>query len=86
VSESDGAHYLADLRQTVRDQFANGALFVLAHDKTCTGRGNSDICAVCGEPIFAAESAQEVIAVRHAHAHLLATELGWLVNSDPKVG
>ena len=68
--ESDGAEYLADRRQIVRDRFAKGTLFALPHDKSWTGRGVSDICAVCNKPIFAAETAQEVIGTRRAHAHL----------------
>ena len=47
---ADGAdenHHLAGLRQTVRERFANRRLFVLPHDKSSTGRGKSDICAVC---------------------------------------
>ena len=40
----------------------------------------SDICAVCNKPIFAAETAQEVIGTRRAHAHL-ACYRAWLLES-----
>src|SRR5438309_12115010 len=68
---SDGTGYLADLRETVRNRFANGTLLALPHDRSWTGRGVSDICAVCSKPIFAAESSQEVNGVRRAHVHLV---------------
>ena len=61
---------LADLRQTVRNRFANGTLPALPHDKSWTGRGVSDICAVCSKPIFAAEPSQEGLGVTSADAHL----------------
>ena len=77
---TDGSHHLADLRQTVRNRFANGTLTALPHDKSWTGRGVSDICAVCSKPIFAAESSQEVIEVRRAHAHLVCYR-AWLLES-----
>ncbi len=77
---TDGTEYLADLRQIVRDRFVNGTLFALPHDKSWTGRGVSDICAVCNRPIFAAETAQEVIGTRRAHAHL-ACYRAWLLES-----
>jgi hypothetical protein len=80
LSGADGTGYLADLRQTVREGFANGTLFVLPHDQSWSGRGVSDICAVCGKPIFAAESSQNVIAVRNAHAHLVCYR-AWLLES-----
>jgi hypothetical protein len=76
----DGTAYLADLRQTVRHRFANGTLRALLHDKSWTGRGVSDICAVCSKPIFAAESSQEVIGVQRAHAHLVCYR-AWLLES-----
>jgi len=53
---TDGSHLLADLRLIVRNRFANGTLPALPHDKSWTGRGVSDICAVCSKPLFAAES------------------------------
>src|SRR5713226_2529670 len=65
---ADGFDRLADLRQIVRERFANRRLFVLPHDKSWTGRGMSDICVVCSKPIFAAESSQEVIGTPQAHA------------------
>jgi hypothetical protein len=68
---TDGSHHLAGLRQTVRARFANRRLFVLPHDKSSTGRGKSDICAVCSKPIFAAESSHEVIGVPQARVHLV---------------
>ena len=77
---TDGAEYLADVRQIVRDRFGNGTLFVLPHDKSWTGRGVSDICVVCNRPIFAAESSQEVIGVRRAHVHLVCYR-AWLLES-----
>ena len=77
---TDGSHHLADLRETVRERFANRRLFVLSHDKSWTGRGKSDICAVCSKPIFAAESSQEVIGVPQAHAHLVCYR-AWLLES-----
>ena len=77
---TDQTAYLADLRQTVRHRFANGTLPALPHDKSWTGRGVSDICAVCIKPIFAAESSQEVIGVRRAHAHLVCYR-AWLLES-----
>ena len=85
VSETDGdgagrTAYLADLRQTVRNRFANGTLLALPHDRSWTGRGVSDICAVCSKPIFAAESSQEVIGVRRAHVHLVCYR-AWLLES-----
>jgi hypothetical protein len=80
VNGTDGTAYLADLRQTVRDRFANGALPALPHDRSWTGRGVSDICAVCSKPIFAAESSQEVIGVQRAHAHLVCYR-AWLLES-----
>ncbi len=79
-TETNGTDYLANLRQIVRDRFANGTLFVLPHDKSWTGRGVSDICAVCSTPIFAAESSQEVIGMRRAHAHVVCYR-AWLVES-----
>jgi len=72
--------HLADLRQIVRNRFGNGSLFVLPHDKSWTGRGVSDICVVCNQPIFAAESSQEVIGVRRAHVHLVCYR-AWLLES-----
>jgi len=80
VNGTDGTAYLADLRQTVRDRFANGTLRALPHDRSWTGRGVSDICAVCSRPIFAAESSQEVIGVQRAHAHLVCYR-AWLLES-----
>ncbi len=77
---TDGTDYLFDLRQMVRNRFANGTLVVLPHDKSWTGRGVSDICVVCSTPIFAAESSQEVIGVRRAHAHLVCYR-AWLIES-----
>jgi hypothetical protein len=77
---ADHTAYLADLRQTVRNRFANGTLRALLHDKSWTGRGVSDICAVCSKPIFAAESSQEVIGVQRAHAHLVCYR-AWLLES-----
>src|SRR5438552_11911039 len=74
---TDGSRHLADLRQTVRERFANRRLFVLPHDKSWAGRGKSDICAVCSKPIFAAESSQEVIGVPQSHAHLVCYR-AWL--------
>ncbi len=62
---------LADLCQIVRARFAAGSLFVLPDNKSWTGRGISDICAVCSKPIFAAEVSQELIGARRAHAHLM---------------
>ena len=81
--DGDGADQtadLADLRQTVRNRFAKGTLPALSHDKSWTGRGVSDICAVCSKPIFAAESSQEVIGVQRAHAHLVCYR-AWLLES-----
>jgi hypothetical protein len=80
ASRADEVSYLANLRQIVRDRFAKGTLFVLPHDKSWTGRGVSDICVVCSTPIFAAESSQEVIGVRRAHAHVVCYR-AWLVES-----
>ena len=80
ASRADEVSYLTNLRQIVRDRFAKGTLFVLPHDKSWTGRGVSDICVVCSTPIFAAESSQEVIGVRRAHAHV-ACYRAWLVES-----
>jgi hypothetical protein len=77
---ADHTAYLADLRQTVRNRFANGTLRALAHDKSWTGRGVSDICAVCSKPIFAAESSQEVLGAQRAHAHLVCYR-AWLLES-----
>ena len=77
---SDGTGYLADLRQTVRNRFANGTLLALPPDRSWTGRGVSDICGVCSKPIFAAESSQEVIGVQRAHAHLVCYR-AWLLES-----
>jgi hypothetical protein len=77
---TDGSHHLADLRQTVRERLANRRLFVLPHDKSWTGRGKSDICAVCSKPIFAAESSQEVIGVPQTRAHLVCYR-AWLLES-----
>ena len=57
-----------------------GTLFALPHDKSWTGRGVTDICAVCNRPIFAAETAQEVIGTRRAHAHLVCYR-AWLLES-----
>ncbi len=70
---ADGAdenHHLAGLRQTVRERFANRRLFVLPHDKSSTGRGKSDICAVCSKPIFAAEMSHEIIGERRKPARI----------------
>jgi len=78
TDRTDGSHHLADLRQSVRNRFANGTLPALPHDKSWTGRGVSDICAVCSKPIFAAESSQEVIGVQRAHAHLVCYR-AWLL-------
>ena len=72
--------YLPALCQTVRDRFAAGTLFVLADDKSWTGRGISDICAVCSKPIFAAEVSQELIGARRSHAHLMCYR-AWRVES-----
>ncbi len=72
--------YLPALCQTVRDRFAAGTLFVLAEDKSWTGRGISDICAVCSKPIFAAEVSQELIGARRSHAHLMCYR-AWRVES-----
>ena len=80
VNGTDGTTYLAGLRQTVRDRFANGTLLALLHDRSWTGRGVSDICVVCSKPIFAAESSQEVIGVRRAHVHLVCYR-AWLLES-----
>jgi hypothetical protein len=85
MSETDGngaggTLSLADVRQAVRERFASGRLFVLPHDKSWTGRGVSDICAVCTKPIFAAESSQEVIGRQRAHAHLVCYR-AWLLES-----
>ncbi len=80
ASRADEVSDLTNLRQIVRDRFAKGTLFVLPHDKSWTGRGVSDICAVCSTPIFAAESSQEVIGVRRAHAHVVCYR-AWLVES-----
>src|SRR5438552_3832644 len=77
---TSGTTYLAGLRQTVRDRFANGTLLALLHDRSWTGRGVSDICVVCSKPIFAAESSQEVIGVRRAHVHLVCYR-AWLLES-----
>ena len=80
---ADGAdenHHLAGLRQTVRERFANRRLFVLPHDKSSTGRGKSDICAVCSKPIFAAELSQEIIGAPQARAHLVCYR-AWLLES-----
>ena len=71
---------LANLRQTVRNRFANGTLPALPHDKSWTGRGVSDICAVCSKPLFAAESSQEGLGVTSAHAHLVCYR-AWLLES-----
>jgi len=71
---------LADLRQTVRNRFANGTLPALPHDKSWTGRGVSDICAVCSKPIFAAEPSQEGLGVTSADAHLVCYR-AWLLES-----
>jgi hypothetical protein len=75
-----GTDGLASLRQIVRDRFANGTLSVLPHDKSWTGRGVSDLCGVCSNPIFAAESSQEVIGAPRAHAHLVCYR-AWLLES-----
>src|SRR6266702_8046790 len=80
VNGNNGTTYLAGLRQTVRDRFANGTLLALLHDRSWTGRGVSDICVVCSKPIFAAESSQEVIGVRRAHVHLVCYR-AWLLES-----
>jgi hypothetical protein len=77
---TNGTDYLADLRQIVRNRFADGTLFVLPHDKSWTGLGVSDICAVCSKPIFAAESSHEVLAPTSAHAHLVCYR-AWLIES-----
>jgi len=77
---TDGSHHLADLRQSVRNRFANGTLPALPHDKSWTGRGVSDICAVCSKPIFVAESSQEGLGVTSAHAHLVCHR-AWLLES-----
>jgi len=71
---------LANLRQTVRNRFANGTLPALPHDKSWTGRGVSDICAVCSKPIFAAEPSQEGLGVTSADAHLVCYR-AWLLES-----
>ena len=77
---TDGSHLLADLRLIVRNRFANGTLPALPHDKSWTGRGVSDICAVCSKPLFAAESSQEGLGVTSAHAHLVCYR-AWLLES-----
>jgi hypothetical protein len=77
VVETNG---LANLRQIVRDRFANGTLPMLSHDKSWTGRGVSDLCGVCSNPIFAAESSQEVIGAPRAHAHLVCYR-AWFLES-----
>ncbi len=71
---------LANLRQTVRNRFANGTLPALPHDKSWTGRGVSDICAVCSKRIFAAEPSQEGLGVTSADAHLVCYR-AWLLES-----
>ena len=78
--QSRAPDYLPALCQTVRDRFAAGTLFVLADDKSWTGRGISDICAVCSKPIFAAEVSQELIGARRSHAHLMCYR-AWRVES-----
>jgi hypothetical protein len=78
--QSRAPDYLPALCQIVRDRFAAGTLFVLADDKSWTGRGISDICAVCSKPIFAAEVSQELIGARRAHAHLMCYR-AWRVES-----
>ena len=77
---TDGSHLLADLRLTLRNRFANGTLPALPHDKSWTGRGVSDICAVCSKPIFAAEPSQEGLGVTSADAHLVCYR-AWLLES-----
>jgi len=77
---TDGSQHLADLRQIVRERFANRRLFVLPHDKSWTGRGKSDICVVCSKPIFAAEASQEVFGAPQARAHLVCYR-AWLLES-----
>ena len=69
-----------NLRQIVRDRFANRTLSVLPHDKSWTGQGVSDLCGVCSNRIFAAESSQEVIGTPRAHAHLVCYR-AWLLES-----
>ncbi len=71
---------LPALCQIVRDRFAAGTLFALANDKSWTGRGISDICAVCSKPIVAAEVSQELIGASRAHAHLMCYR-AWRVES-----
>ena len=66
--------------RTVRERFANRRLFVLPHDKSWTGRGKSDLCAVCSKPLFAAELSQEVIGAPQARAHLVCYR-AWLLES-----
>jgi len=78
--QSRAPDYLPALCQIVRDRFAAGTLFVLADDKSWTGRGISDICAVCSKPIFAAEVSQELIGARRDHAHLMCYR-AWRVES-----
>jgi hypothetical protein len=58
-----GTDNLATLRQIVRDRFANGTLVVLPHDKSWTGLGVSDICAVCKKPISRSPTATWALAI-----------------------